>query len=95
MDADAPGLESYDGRRKNVDKYGERQVNRLGDVDYAVEGHLGSPFRKKPDSPRHDCHQVDDWIKFKEGTGHDAAKQGQEEGRRRTGVDCKHNDRSH
>jgi hypothetical protein len=33
IDADAPCLESYNERCKNVDYHGQRQVNRMGDVD--------------------------------------------------------------
>jgi hypothetical protein len=33
MDVDAPCLESYNGRCKDVDYHGQRQVNRLGDAD--------------------------------------------------------------
>jgi hypothetical protein len=32
MDADAPGLESYDGRGINVDYQGENQLSHYGDV---------------------------------------------------------------
>ena len=72
-------------------------MSQLGDVDHAVEDkiHLDSPSRNQLDSPHHNCDQVKDWIKFKEGTGHSAPKQGQLEERKRTGVDCKHDNRNH
>jgi hypothetical protein len=37
IDAYAPGFESYDGRGKNVDRQGERQMNHYADGDYVLE----------------------------------------------------------
>ena len=62
MDADTPGLESYDGRCRKVDEHGERYISHLGDDEEAVEvnKHLGVPLRKKLDGPHYNFHQVND-----------------------------------
>ena len=98
IDADAPGLESYDRRCRNVDEQGERQVSHLGDVEHVDDGiirRLAFPYSNERDGPQHNDHQVNDWNMSKGGTGHGEAKRGQEEERKRTSVDCKHDDRNH
>jgi hypothetical protein len=48
--------------------------------------------------PHHDRNQINRWMKFKERRimqVMDKIEQCQEDGRRRTGIDCKHNDRNH
>ena len=45
--------------------------------------------------PHCNRHQVDDWSILKGRTNRGEVTQGQEEGRKRTGVDCEHDHRSH
>lgn len=67
----------------------------MGDVDNGIDGvEVILPESHSEFEGRHrDRHQVNDWNMFKGGTGHDEAEQGQEEGRERTGVDCKQEER--
>ena len=46
------------------------------------------------DGPRCDRRQVNDWNMLKGGMSHSEARQGQEDGRKRTGVDDKHDHRN-
>jgi hypothetical protein len=98
IDADTPSLDSYDGRRRNVDEQGERLMSQLDAVDHVVEGikmHGGFLLGNEHGGPHCDHHQVNDWEMFKGGTVHGEAKRGQEEGRKRTSVDSKRDDRNH
>jgi hypothetical protein len=98
IDADVPSLESYDGRRRNVDEQGERLMSQLDAVDHVVEHikrHGGILLGNEYGGPHCDHHQVNDWERFKGGTDHGEARRGQEEGRKRTGVDSERDNRNH
>ena len=71
-------------------------MSHLGDVEYVEVGirHLALPYGNEPDGPQHKDYRVNDWNMFK-GTGHGEAKQGQEEERKCTSVNSKHDDQNH
>ena len=68
-------------------------MSHLGDVDHAGEEGIMHPFMSgnEQGSPHRNRHQVNDFR----GTGHSEAKQGQEEGRKRTDVDYEHDNWKH
>ena len=97
MDGDAPGLERYDRRCRKVYEQGERHEDHLCDVVNGidrVEDIVPPESHSELGGRHHDRYQVEYWNTFKGGTGYDEAKQSQEEGRKRTDVDCKQEDRN-
>ena len=64
-------------------------MGQLGAFDHAVKEimHRNSLIRHEQGGSHRDRHQVDDWSMFKGRSGRGEATQGQEEGRKRTGVD--------
>ena len=71
-------------------------MSQYGAVEDGEENRCGpgSHFQNKHDKPHCDRRQVNDWNMLKGEMDHSEAKQGQEDRRKRTGADYKHDHRN-
>jgi hypothetical protein len=73
-------------------------MSQYGAIDHADEESRCEPGTRLDNEHGSHCsnrRQVNDWNMSNGGTSHSEARQGQEVGRKRTGVDYKHDHRNH